>query len=242
MLASRSPSLPKSSPACVPKQVHTTPNTIPPVQAPHMGRARAPAAEGGKARPWRVADRLATRGRGAAQAGRPRLALDWHDRYVDPSGPAGGVGIGRERSVPGRAAPRPCGKDQCPARGSSSSQNPNTQATHAGPTATPRPTHGLCATRGTDPGRPGRQARRRTLTAREPNTLCAIGQLRIPLTARAPPGVLTRRTAHTDGLCANHLGLRHRRYPRVLTACAPAGTNSNPQRPVRRGKDDNRAA
>lgn len=33
----------------------------------------------------RVADRLATRGRGAAQAGRPRLALDWHDRYVDPS-------------------------------------------------------------------------------------------------------------------------------------------------------------
>ena len=38
-----------------------------------MGRARAPAAEGGKRR---VADRLATRGRGGAQAGRPRLALD----------------------------------------------------------------------------------------------------------------------------------------------------------------------
>ena len=56
-----------------------------------------------------------------------------------------------------------------------------------------------------------RQARKRPLTAREPNTPCTLGQLRIPLTARAPPGVLTRRTAHPDGLCANHLGLRHRR-------------------------------
>ena len=58
---------------------------------------------------------------------------------------------------------------------------------------------------------PARQARKRPLMAREPNTPCTLGQLRIPLTARAPPGVLTRRTAHTDGLCANHLGLRHRR-------------------------------
>ena len=40
-------------------------------------------------------------------------------------------------------------------QGSPSSQNPNTQATHAGPAATPRPTHGLCARWGTDPGRPG---------------------------------------------------------------------------------------
>ena len=132
----------------------------------------------------------------------------WHDRYVDPSRRSGH----RSRAFCSRAGGAAAmWEGPMPARGSSSSQNPNTQATHAGPKATPRPTHGLCATRGTDPGRPGRQARRRTLTAREPNTLCAIGQLRIPLTARAPPGVLTRRTAHTDGLCANHLGLRHRR-------------------------------
>ena len=156
----------------------------------------------------RVADRLATRGRGAAQAGRPRLALDWHDRYVDPSRRSGH----RSRAFCSRAGGAAAmWEGPMPARGSSSSQNPNTQATHAGPTATPRPTHGLCATRGTDPGRPGRQARRRTLTAREPNTFCVIGQLRIPLTARAPPGVLTRRATRTNGLCANHLGQRHRR-------------------------------
>ena len=59
---------------------------------------------------------------------------------------------------------------------------------------------------------PAHQAQKSPLTAREPNTPCTLGQLRIPLTARhgAPPGVLTRQTAHPDGLCANHLGLQHR--------------------------------
>ena len=137
-----------------------------------------------------------------------KASLTWHDRYVDPSRRSGH----RSRAFCSRAGGRRghVGRTQCQVQGSSSLQNPNTQATHAGPTATPRPTHGLCASRGTDPGRPGPPGPEAPADGQCAKYLLYARAAPHPITARAPPGVLTRRTAHPDGLCANHLGLQHR--------------------------------
>jgi hypothetical protein len=90
---------PKSTPAQVPKQrlyTHPSCRCLRPTWAGLAPRRQ------GLAR--RVTDRLATSGRGGAQAGGPRLALDWHDRSVDPSRRSGQ----RSRAVcsPGRAGGR----------------------------------------------------------------------------------------------------------------------------------------
>ena len=150
----------------------------------------------------RVADRLATSSRAGAQAGRPRLALDWHDRTVDPSRKSGQ----RSRAVrSGRAVAVAKGEKvrvgRAPGPGPMPGTNPNTQDTHAGSTATSRRTNGLCATREYQPDptadadglratitRPLR-APRNQLTARAP---------RWALTARAPAG--TNRPVGRGGL------------------------------------------
>ena len=116
----------------------------------------------------RVADRLATRGRGAAQAGRPRLALDWHDRYVDPSRRCGH----RSRAFCSRAGGRRghVGRTRVKSKGRRHRKIP-THRPHMQGLRQRRVQLTACAPpRVLTRADPARQARKRPLTAREPNT------------------------------------------------------------------------